>query len=65
MYYLVLRAQRFAPPSAFGTISTNTVKPVLSGHPQSPCKCPLNRGVCLIQARFTENKEEKIRAYLG
>ena len=32
-----------------------TVNPVFNGHPMDPKKCPLNRGVRLIQVHFTEN----------
>ena len=35
------------------------MKPVLSGHPRDPRYCPLNRGVRLVQVRFTENEREE------
>ena len=40
-----------------------TVKPVLSGHPWDPHYCLLNRGVCLVQVHFTENKGRKVGLY--
>ena len=42
---------------------THTVKPVLSGHQWDPRYCLLNRGVRLLQVRFTENKGRKIALY--
>ena len=36
------------------------MKFVLSGHPRDPRYCPLNKGVRLVQVRFTEKKGRKL-----
>ena len=38
------------------------MKPVLSGHPRDPhlIEVSLNRGACLVQIHFTENKGRKL-----
>ena len=39
------------------------LKTLYGGHPRDPRYCPLNRGVRLVQVRFTENKGRKIGLY--
>ena len=36
------------------------MKPVLSRHSEDSCYCPLNRGVCSTQVRFTERPTEAV-----
>ena len=36
------------------------MKPVLSRHSEDSCYCPLNRGVCSTQVRFTEQPTEAV-----